>query len=75
MSEELTDINDLPIVALLEAPFHDKTEEEQRALVERLRELRTNASQARATRKKASDKLAGKTPKNKPSFDVMSLLD
>ena len=65
--------SDLPLVALLTEPFHDKSEEDQDALIERMRALRNNAAKARSETKKTSNKIKGiKSPKEK-TFNTSDL--
>ena len=65
MSNEYENENfdDLPIVALLEIPFHELSDEKRQELVKALREKRTNAAKDRAEKKAASRVLQGKTAK------------
>ena len=68
-----TDVEDLPLVALLTEPFHDKSEQDQDALIERMRALRNNAAKARSETKKTSNKIKGiKSPKEK-TFNTSDL--
>lgn len=65
-SNSAPNVSDLPLVALLTEPFHDKSEEDQDALIERMRALRNNAAKARSETKKTSNKIKGiKSPKEK----------
>ena len=57
-SDLQTDVEDLPLVALLTEPFHDKSEADQDALIERMRALRNNAAKARSETKKTSNKIS-----------------
>tara|TARA_R110002051_G_scaffold267035_1_gene327039 strand:+ start:3623 stop:3874 length:252 start_codon:yes stop_codon:yes gene_type:complete len=72
-SNSAPNVSDLPLVALLTEPFHDKSEEDQDALIERMRALRNNAAKARSETKKTSNKIKGiKSPKEK-TFNTSDL--
>tara|TARA_Y100001951_G_C11089841_1_gene156089 strand:+ start:142 stop:390 length:249 start_codon:yes stop_codon:yes gene_type:complete len=73
LSNELNSSEDLPLVALLTEPFHDKNEEEQDALIERMRALRNNAAKARSETKKTSNKIKGIKTKKDKSFSTADL--
>lgn len=66
-------VSDLPLVALLTEPFHDKSEEDQDALIERMRALRNNAAKARSETKKTSNKIKGIKAPNEKSFKTSDL--
>ena len=73
LSNELDSNSDIPLVALLTEPFHDKNEEEQDALIERMRALRNNAAKARSETKKTSNKIKGIKTKKEKSFSTSDL--
>ena len=73
LSNELDSNSDLPLVALLTEPFHDKNEEEQDALIERMRALRNNAAKARSETKQTSNKIKGIKTKKEKSFSTLDL--
>lgn len=73
-NQEQLEQHDMPIVALLEKPFHEMSVEEQQALVAELRERRTNATKTHHHRKTNAKVLKGGKRKPKVAIDLDALL-